>query len=73
MEERSSLPLSLPFPLSGPLPCPFLPLPLPLSAGLLPLGLICFFFALCCLGKVPGGVPFSQLHKSGNGSRVDRP
>ena len=32
-----------------------------------------FFFALCCLGKVPGGAPFSQLHKSGNGSRVDRP
>ena len=21
------------------------------------------FFARCCLGKVPGGVPFSQLHK----------
>ena len=32
-----------------------------------------FFFALCCLGKIPGGAPFSQLHKSGNGSRVDRP
>ena len=32
-----------------------------------------FFFALCCLGMVPGGAPFSQLHKSGNGSRVDRP
>ena len=32
-----------------------------------------FFFALCCLGKIPGGTPFSQLHKSGNGSRVDRP
>ena len=31
------------------------------------------FFALCCLGKIPGGAPFSQLHKSGNGSRVDRP
>ena len=31
------------------------------------------FFALCCLGKIPGGTPFSQLHKSGNGSRVDRP
>ena len=30
-----------------------------------------FFFALCCLGKIPGGAPFSQLHKSGNGSRVD--
>ena len=30
------------------------------------------FFALCCLGKIPGGAPFSQLHKSGNGSRVDR-
>ena len=33
----------------------------------------CFFFALCCLGKIPGGASFSQLHKSGNGSRVDRP
>ena len=32
-----------------------------------------FFFALCCLGKIPGGAPFSPLHKSGNGSRVDRP
>ena len=32
-----------------------------------------FFLALCCLGKIPGGTPFSQLHKSGNGSRVDRP
>ena len=32
-----------------------------------------FFFALCCLGKIEGGAPFSQLHKSGNGSRVDRP
>ena len=32
-----------------------------------------FFFALCCLGKIPGGAPFSQLLKSGNGSRVDRP
>ena len=32
-----------------------------------------FFFALCCLGKIPGGAPFRQLHKSGNGSRVDRP
>ena len=31
------------------------------------------FLALCCLGKIPGGAPFSQLHKSGNGSRVDRP
>ena len=36
MDERSSLPLSLP----RPLPCPFLPLPLPLSTGLpLPLPL----------------------------------
>ena len=35
--------------------------------------IMCFFFALCCLGKIPGGAPFSQLHKSGNGSRVDRP
>ena len=34
---------------------------------------IIFFFALCCFGKIPGGAPFSQLHKSGNGSRVDRP
>ena len=32
-----------------------------------------FFLALCCLGKIPGGAPFSQLHKGGNGSRVDRP
>ena len=29
---------------------------------------LAFFFALCCLGKIPGGAPFSQLHKSGNGS-----
>ena len=36
-------------------------------------GSVFFFFALCCLGKIPGGAPFSQLHKSGNGSRVDRP
>ena len=36
-------------------------------------GRVFFFFALCCLGKIPGGAPFSQLHKSGNGSRVDRP
>ena len=36
-------------------------------------GRLRFFFALCCLGKIPGGAPFSQLHKSGNGSRVDRP
>ena len=34
---------------------------------------VLFFFALCCLGKIPGGAPFSQLLKSGNGSRVDRP
>ena len=28
-------------------------------------GTLCplFFFAQCCLGKVPGGAPFSQLHK----------
>ena len=32
-----------------------------------------FFFALCCLGKIPGGAPFSQLHKSGNGGREDKP
>ena len=32
-----------------------------------------FFFALCCLGKIPGGAPFSQLHKSGNGGHEDRP
>ena len=25
--------------------------------------LLGFFFARCCLGKVPGGAPFSQLHK----------
>ena len=24
-----------------------------------------FFVALCCLGKIPGGAPFSQLHKGG--------
>ena len=35
--------------------------------------LLGFFFALCYLGKIPGGAPFSQLLKSGNGSRVDRP
>ena len=33
----------------------------------------CFFFARCCLGKVPGGAPFSQLHKSDKQSRVDKP
>ena len=32
-----------------------------------------FFLALCCLGKIPGGAPFSQLHKSGIGSRVEGP
>ena len=32
-----------------------------------------FFFALCCLGKIPGGAPFSQLHKGGKQSREDRP
>ena len=32
-----------------------------------------FFFALCCLGKIPGGAPFSQLHKGGKQRRVDRP
>ena len=31
-----------------------------------------FFFALCCLGKIPGGVLFSQLHKAGKQRRVDR-
>ena len=56
VEERSSLPLGLHFPLPGPLPCPLLPLPFPLSAGL-PLP---FFLARCCLGQVPGGAPFSQ-------------
>ena len=34
---------------------------------------ISFFFALCCLGKIPGGAPFSQLHKGGKQSREDRP
>ena len=29
----------------------------------LKLGTLPFFFARCCLGKVPGGAPFSQLHK----------
>ena len=32
-----------------------------------------FFLALCCLGKIPGGAPFSQLHKGGKQRRVDRP
>ena len=32
-----------------------------------------FFFARCCLGKIPDGAPFSQLHKGGKQSRVDRP
>ena len=41
--------------------------------GVVDLSHLFFFFALCCLGKIPGGAPFSQLHKSGNGSRVDRP
>ena len=27
------------------------------------------FFALCCLGKIPGGAPFSQLHKGGKQRR----
>ena len=27
------------------------------------LHLVGVFFARCCLGKVPGGAPFSQLHK----------
>ena len=31
------------------------------------------FFARCCLGKVPGGAPFSQLHKSDKQSGVDKP
>ena len=31
------------------------------------------FFARCCLGKIPGGAPFSQLHKGDKQSRVDRP
>ena len=30
-----------------------------------------FFFALCCLGKILGGAPFSQLHKGGKQSRED--
>ena len=42
------------------------------DAGMQPNALI-LFLALCCLGRIPGGAPFSQLHKSGNGSRVDRP
>ena len=29
-----------------------------------------FFFALCCLGKILGGAPFSQLHKGGKQRRV---
>ena len=32
-----------------------------------------FFFARCCLGKVPGRAPFSQLHKGDKQSRMDRP
>ena len=46
MDERSSLPLSLP----RPLPCPFLPWPLPLSTGLLlplPLGMRLPFLLGC--------------------------
>ena len=31
------------------------------------------FFARCCLGKVPGGAPFSQLHKGDRHNREDRP
>ena len=31
------------------------------------------FFVLCCLGKIAGGAPFSQLHKSDKQSRVDKP
>ena len=36
-------------------------------------GAVSFFFARCCLGKVPGGAPFSQLPKGDKQSRVDRP
>ena len=32
-----------------------------------------FFFAQCCLGKVPGGALFSQLHKGDRQNREDRP
>ena len=31
-----------------------------------------FFFARCCLGKILGGAPFSQLHKGDKQSRTDR-
>ena len=30
------------------------------------------FFARCCLGKIPGGAPFSQLHKGDRQHRKDR-
>ena len=44
------------------------------ALGLTPLSSIDrFFFALCCLGKIPGGAPFSQLLKGGKQSREDRP
>ena len=32
-----------------------------------------FFFARCCLGKIPGGASFSQLHKGDKQSRADTP
>ena len=31
------------------------------------------FFARCCLGKVPGGAPFSQLYYGDRQNRKDRP
>ncbi len=30
------------------------------------------FFARCCLGKIQGGAPFSQLHKGHKQSRTER-
>ena len=32
-----------------------------------------FFFARCCLGKVPGGAPFSQPYYGDRQDRKDRP
>ena len=34
---------------------------------------VVIFFARCCLGKIPGGAPFSQLHKGDKQSRTDTP
>ena len=44
-----------------------------LQAGLTMVYFSILFFAQCCLGKIPGGAPFSQLHKGDKQSHMDRP